>query len=73
MDTEDWSAPRCTFLVADKVRNTKIDTYCNKLAVGTTLVDKFSGTIAAPRCAEHFPLKDQIPGSTLNDLSGEEL
>lgn len=72
MDTEDRSAPRCTFLVSDKVRNTKIDTYCNELAVGTVLVDKFSGTTVAPRCAEHFPLKDQIPGSTLNDLSGEE-
>lgn len=74
VEPEDWATPRCTFLVPDQiVDGPGIDTYCNKPAVGRTMVDKLSGKFPAPRCAEHFPIRGPISGSTLNDLSGEEL
>jgi hypothetical protein len=80
-EPEDWSTPRCTFLVQDevslpgsKVNIVKtIETYCGEPAVGTTEVQKFSGTYSTPRCAKHLPFRDTIPGSTLNDLSGQEI
>jgi hypothetical protein len=72
-EPEDWSTPRCTFLVEDEVwGDLKMPTYCNEPAVGTTEVQKFSGTFSTPRCAKHLPFRDTIPGSTLNDLSGQE-